>query len=281
MVHYDFIKVDNTRRIEIPQYLFTRRNTLEKCYQITLNFKVQKPIHVGSGTKDWDFTKNILILKNYRSADDIRIPGSSLKGLTSFNYLALTGRAALASELFGSTRGKAAISKVYFNDLIISSGNKNPVKKDVDRMYRPRNRRPNHVKFFVRRAPKTSYYGKIETYSEQSILTTNISGIGLELYEVGGIVMSLGAYLDKNGNMNSRAVKIGYAKPQCFGRMQLIPDKISIDIIKFQGLSIIHESLSNVSSLLVSFIEYMNKLLKYEKIMDRFNKLFKDECLVR
>ncbi|MHA1757780.1 MAG: RAMP superfamily CRISPR-associated protein [Promethearchaeota archaeon] len=276
MVHYDFLKVDNARRISIPKNIFTSRNNFKETYQIELNFKVIHPVHVGSGLNEWDFTKKKQINENYKSQDEIRIPGSSLKGLTSFNFLALSGSAALTSELFGSTRGNSASSKVYFNDLIQKEAC-NLEYLVVNRMYKPRKRRYGYVKFYIKKANETRPHCEIEVIPRQSLLITTLVCIGLKYYELGGMLMSLGAYPDENDKIKTKCIKIGYAKPQCFGRMQLIPNQIKINRLYFEGLLITHEIQSDILEMINKFKEKLNKI----DVVNRFNKLFRDDCLER
>ncbi|MHA1301041.1 MAG: RAMP superfamily CRISPR-associated protein [Candidatus Helarchaeota archaeon] len=277
MVHYDFLKVNSTRRIKIPEILFTSRSDFKNIYQMILRFKVETPIHIGSSIERWDFKQNDLILENYRSNNEIRIPGSSMKGITSFNYLALTGNNAMSSELFGSTIGNPSISKVFFNDLKIISPNFNPNLENVDRMYRPRKRKPRHVKFYVRRinGGRRAHHGKIESIGRNIKLKTTIEGIGLKEFEVGGILMSLGAYSNESNQLKSKPIKIGYAKPQCFGRLLLLIDNIEIYQYVINNFIIKKSKIEDIINLLASF------KMRFNNIDFRFNQLFRDDCLAR
>lgn len=114
------------------------------------------------------------------------IPASSFKGAVSTNFLALSGDSKLTSNLFGAP---GYLSKVFFHD--IKASNPKTVFKEVLRLWQPNIRKQNHVKFYIRRALKTKFFGIAEC-------------IGFE----------------------DATFKIGYAKPQGFGQMILNDLKI-------------------------------------------------------
>ncbi|MHA1250299.1 MAG: RAMP superfamily CRISPR-associated protein [Candidatus Helarchaeota archaeon] len=280
MDYRDYIWVDSSRRSFIPRNILTFRNNYNNIYKIQLHFKVVSPVHVGNGDKDIDSSTNNLILKIYNYNGIPRIPGSSFKGFVSTFFLGLSANPILTAELFGTTKKDAVISKTFFNDLLIDD--KNLTKRSqlvkVDRMFRPKERRRNHLKFYVGRAKKTSFHGMMETIPIDTILSTNIVGINLKDFEIGGILMSCGLFLNSQNMLDSKIFKIGYAKPQCFGKIKLEPNKIKIFKYSLNILDLNKTQVNNISYFLDQFSKKINSTLKRDSVFDRFNKLFKDDC---
>ncbi|MDK2795319.1 MAG: hypothetical protein PWQ22_660 [Archaeoglobaceae archaeon] len=143
------------------------------------------------------------------------IPASSFKGAVSTNFLALSGDSKLTSNLFGAP---GYLSKVFFHD--IKASNPKTVFKEVLRLWQPNIRKQNHVKFYIRRALKTKFFGIAECIPRDTILSAKIVGHNLNDVEMGGILCSLGY------GFEDATFKIGYAKPQGFGQMILNDLKI-------------------------------------------------------
>ncbi|MHA1309977.1 MAG: RAMP superfamily CRISPR-associated protein [Candidatus Helarchaeota archaeon] len=276
--YIDYIKVDSTRRNFVPEKLQTSRQDYSNLYKIYLKFSVVSPIHIGNGEKSFDSSSNKILLKMYNFKGIPRIPGSSLKGFVSTYYLGLTSNSILTSDLFGTTKNNAIISKVFFQDVVIESTSQIQ-KINVNRMFRPRKRKRGHIKFYVGKANPTPPLGLMETIPKNTILSTYIVGNGLKEYEIGGILMSCGLFKQKNNSIESKPIKIGYAKPQCYSKIKLIPSKIKIIKFEIDLLNISKSQISNVNLYLDKFSNFVAKYIPpNDSLNKRFNRLFRDEC---
>ena len=193
MTYYEFIPVDSTHRIVVAPD--NRLNPREKnIFLFKPKFKVITELHVGNGMKRVTTKGNdaVITLLHYRNGlGKLTVPGSSFKGVVSTNFLALSGSIEATSNLFGATRKQAVISKVFFSDLV-PVGDVEPVDVEIQRQWLPRRSRRNHVKVYVKKAPKTQKAGYIECIPKGTILTGEITGYNLKPFEVGGILASLG-----------------------------------------------------------------------------------------
>jgi CRISPR/Cas system CMR subunit Cmr4 (Cas7 group RAMP superfamily) len=192
----------------------------------------------------------VITLLHYRNGfNKLVIPGSSFKGVVSTNFLALSGSIEATSNLFGATKKQAVISKAFFSDLI-PVVDVQPVEAEVQRQWLPRRTRRNHVKVYVRKAPKTQKAGYIECIPKGTILIGEIVGLNLKRFEVGGILTSLGYGFERV------RFKIGYGKPQGFGQMELL----DVDVYKIvmDGLTFGKQKLDEgeKKNFVASFEEY-------------------------
>ncbi|MFN3384495.1 MAG: RAMP superfamily CRISPR-associated protein, partial [Archaeoglobaceae archaeon] len=209
MSYYDFVPVDSTtRKVEEIE----SREKFKNLFLIEPSFKLKSNLHVSSGDKrliSKEGQYSILLL-HYRNSEGFPvIPGSSFKGAVSTNFLALTGKSEMTANLFGATRNKAVVSKVFFSDL-------RPEKKDVRevevcRQWKPTRSKRGHVKFYIRRAPKTAKHGFLECIPAGSIVRGKVIGYNLNEIELGGLLVAMGFGLE------NAVFKIGYGKPQGFG----------------------------------------------------------------
>jgi len=217
MTYYEFIPVDSIRRFVVAPD--NRLNPEEKnVFLFKPKFKAITELHVGNGMKRVTIKGNdaVITLLHYRNGlGKLTIPGSSFKGVVSTNFLALSGSIEATSNLFGATRKQAVISKVFFSDLTPIEDVK-PVEVEIQRQWLPRRSRRNHVKVYVKKAPKTQKAGYMECIPKGTILTGEIAGHNLKPFEVGGILASLGY------DFEHVRFKIGYGKPQGFGQMGLL-----------------------------------------------------------
>jgi len=276
--YYDFIRVDSTRRGRIPESLFTPRTVLKGTHLLELYFTTLSETHVSTGCKEVkENTVPEIIMLQYRNHDGIPvIPGSTLKGVLSTNYLALTGSIALTSELFGSDR-HPAISKVFFEDATPTKPTETVLAK-VDWSWGPRRRLRNSVKFYHTRAPQTKFYGYAQCIPKGTELKTTIQATGLKNFELGGLILSLGVYPKNEGATGT--LKVGYGKPQGFGQLKIIPEKSNIKAVDFKTLTKTIHSIGTLQEPPVK--EYVEKFLKKIKKRDPkrnidqiFQKLFK------
>ncbi|MHA1208627.1 MAG: RAMP superfamily CRISPR-associated protein [Candidatus Freyarchaeota archaeon] len=235
--HYKFIRVDSTRRQRISDDVFTKRNTLKNIYLFELQFTTLTETHVNTGEKELIEEKEpeIVMLQYLNNTEgEPIIPGSSLKGVISTNYLALTGSSELTSELFGSDR-HPAISKVFFEDVELLQ----PVKlkrMKIKRAWKPTHKISRSVKVYTSKASLTQDYGYMQCIPRGTFLFTTIRGIGLRDYEVGGLLMSLGLHVEDN-RVNTKMLKIGYGKPQGFGQIKVNPENSKLVTVEFAGLT--------------------------------------------
>jgi len=228
MSYYEFVPVNKStqRRVTTPE----SRLKYENIFLIKPEFKAKTDIHVSSGIKKLVKRGNRLeiLMQHYRDSQGLPVvPGSSFKGAVSNNFLALTGDAEMTGNLFGAVKDRAVISKVFFSDL---KPNRTELKEaEVLRQWTPKNRKPGHVKFYIRKMPETNRYGLLECIPSGTILRGQISGYNLKDLELGALIFSLG-YGVKNA-----VFKIGYGKPQGFGQLELTEIKISE--MKFDGFA--------------------------------------------
>ncbi len=230
MSYYDFVPVDSTLR-KVSRH--DSRLKYNNMYIIRPEFRAKTDLHVSSGKKKLVKRGNRfeILLQHYRNSNGIPvIPGSSFKGAVSKNFLALCGSAEITANLFGATKDRAVISKLFFSDLIPESDVKMR-ELEVLRQWKPQNKRRGNVKFYIGRAPKTKKYGLMECIPSGTILRGKINGYNLNDLELGGLLASLG-YIK---NVQNAVFKIGYAKPQGFGQLELV--KVELSEISFDGMS--------------------------------------------
>ncbi|MEM3586495.1 MAG: RAMP superfamily CRISPR-associated protein [Candidatus Jordarchaeaceae archaeon] len=238
--YYDFIRVDSTRRGRIPERLFTDRRSLINIYLFELQFTTLSDVHVGTGMKELqeNGVPEIVMVQYLNNKDGKpTIPGSTLKGLTSTNYLALTGSIDLTSELFGSDRNPA-ISKVFFEDAVPLQDVEMKLVK-VKRAWNLKRGVQRSVKVYISKASPKEDYGLMQCIPKGTLLSTTIRGVGLRDFEVGGLLMSLGLKIQNNA-VNTGVIKLGYGKPQGFGQLKLVPEKsriLSLDLKRLTGLA--------------------------------------------
>lgn len=217
MTYYELIPVDSTRRFVVAPD--NRLNPEEKnVFLFKPKFKAITELHVGNGMKKVTIKRNdtAITLLHYRNGiGKLTIPGSSFKGVVSTNFLVLSGSGKETSNLFGATRKQAVISKVFFSDLLPVEDVK-PIEVEVQRQWSPRRSRRDHVKVYVKKAPKTQKAGYIECIPKDTVLAGEITGYNLKPFEVGGILASL------SYGFEHAYFKMGYGKPQGFGQMRLL-----------------------------------------------------------
>jgi len=229
--YYKFVPVKSTfRRLQE----FDSRLKYENMFIIKPKFRAKTDLHVSSGKKKllkvWG--KFEILLQHYKNSEGTPvIPGSSLKGAVSTIFLALSDDSTLTANLFGATtREKAVISKLFFSDLI-PEGEVKLKKVEVLRQWKPRRGKRGYVKFYTSRAPKTEKYGLMECIPAGTVLGGKICGYNLRELELGGLLISMGY------GIQNAVFKIGYAKPQGFGQLQLID--VGLSEIEFDGRSFI------------------------------------------
>ncbi|MHA1339631.1 MAG: RAMP superfamily CRISPR-associated protein [Promethearchaeota archaeon] len=270
--YYDFIKVNNSRRGSIPKNIFKRRDSFEDLYQMDVTFKVIKPTTVLSGEKT--ILNDKLLYKIIRnSKGEPYLPGSSLKGVVSQNYLALVGEGYKVSELFGTTyRRSEAISKVFFYPVQIK-GSANIKNYKIERAWTPKRSRYNSVKYYFRRKPSSPKIGFIEAIPENTLLKTKIVGCPLEIHEIGGLLLSLGINVHNQSSYISSNLKIGYGKPQAYGQIKVenvTINKINMHYLKIQKVTLKDEDLIKY---IIEFKKFVNQL-NSRNIDQIFNNLF-------
>lgn len=274
--YYEFIPVNGTRRdltkVETP------RSVLKKAYIFDLKFSTVSDLHSGNGKAKTIYKdKNVpaLLLINYRNGEGIPcVPGSSLKGAVSTNYLTLTGSINSTSELFGATTKELSVmSKIFFSDLVPINMPK-MIQIPIQRGWEGKGRQ-KHVKIYVSKAPSTSQYGFAECIPKETLLATRIQGIELKDYEVGGLLTSMGLKFEKD-KFTTSPMKIGYGKPQGLGQIQLSLKESKLSLINFKLLKNI-ETLDLENANIGSYIKAF-----YDKFKDRkpaissiYEKLFR------
>lgn len=227
--YYEFIPVDDTRRRAIPKDKFTPRDYIKHIHTFNLQFITESPLCIGSGEKGY---REKVILKHLKNAyGEMVVPGSSLKGMISTNFLTLSGSDSLTSNLFGTSqtgRGRfqgPAISRIFFSDAIPNDSIA-PQMAKIQESWPPRSRKSRHVKIYTSQAPDTSEYGVAECIPKGTALSTRIVGNSLNEIELGGILMSLG--LVPNRDTPSGILRMGYGKPQGLGMIRINPQESQI-----------------------------------------------------
>ena len=239
MSYYDFIPVNSTKPASIPDKLFSSRKKIKEAISWTIQFITLSNVHVGSGKKGIESSQHYPreISFNYRRGNGTpAIPGSTLKGMVRTNYHILTASAEKTSELFGTTIGKSAISKVFFRDVVPQNRNVTLENQTIYDQWSPRKRRKNHIKVYVASAPPPDYPPRyiVESFPKGTILVAKGVYLGNRKWEIGGILYSMGIHLDNNDtHMVSKPIKLGYAKPQMLGRLKAIINESSPMLTKF------------------------------------------------
>jgi len=235
--YYDFIPVDSTFRHKVPEGRHTPRSELKKVYNFELKLTSISDIHVGSGKKL--ITEDLPpkpVLKFVRDGNGAPvIPGSSVKGVVSTNFLLLSGSSMMTSELFGTARGQPLISKVFFDDMRPIEKTE-LVRKVVKRAWFPKRSKRGHVKVYTAKAPPTAFFGFAECIPQGSTFATRVTGIDLRNFEVGGLIMSLGLYPTNEG-VEAGIIRVGYGKPQGLGQLETIPEKSTFSVTEYDGFS--------------------------------------------
>jgi len=263
----------DTRRVSLNIETLDKRDNIKEIHIIELTFEIVSPLHIGSGMKSLTPRGDLLLKIQLREDGMPIIPASSFKGVTSINFLMLSGNATLTSDLFGTTRGRWAVtSKVFFNPLI-------PLKKEIQqvkiqREWKPRRRKRNHVKYYYKRMPPNPKLGEMEVIPSKITLSTEIVGFNLKPYELGGILMSVG--LDYQGTQpRVHPIKLGYGKPQGFGQVRLINNALKLKILQNEILQF--KPLANIPTpheFITEFKTYIKKTDPNRRITDVFNKIF-------
>lgn len=273
--YYEFIPVDDTRRTITRKE--TPRSKLETAYIFELKFLTISDLHTGSGKAKVIYKdKNVpsLLLTNYRNGGGIPcVPGSSLKGAVSTNYLALSGSMNSSSELFGATTQESVISKTFFSDLV-PINTPEMIQIPIQRGWGGKGI-SKRVKIYVSKAPSTVQIGFAECIPKETLLATSIQGIELKDYEIGGLLMSVGLKLDKDKLITS-PMKIGYGKPQGLGQIQLVPKESTLSIIKLKLLKSA-ETLNLEDNKIKSYINAFYDKFKGRKpdLLSIYEKLFR------
>jgi len=240
--YYDFIPVDSTFRSIVPEGKFTPRSVIQKIFHFNFKIITFTDIHVGTGEKL--ITEDIPpkpVLKFIRDGTGAPvIPGSSVKGVVSTNFLLLSGSSIMTSELFGTTMGQPLISKVFFEDMK-PIGEPELILRNISRSWPPKRPRQweitrKQMKVYTSRAQSTDPYGLAECIPHGSTLTSKLSGINLRDFEVGGLLMSFGLY-PTNEVVEAGCLRVGYGKPQGFGQVGTIPKESTFSITEYEGLS--------------------------------------------
>lgn len=257
MSYYDFVSVDSTMRSVMRP---DSRKRLENLFLIEPAFKIKTPLHVSSGKKKIVKKENRLeiLLLHYKNSEGIPvIPGSSFKGAISTNFLALSGYAEITANLFGATRTKAVISKVFFSDLKPEKAELREV--EVLRQWKPEKRRSGYVKFYTRKAPPTSRYGLIECIPAGIMLRGKVIGYNLKPEELGGLIMAMGFGIE------NAILKLGYAKPQGFG--QVIPVELKLQELSFDGFEFKRKDLNSKDYIEVFRQKFGDRVKKFSKVI--------------
>lgn len=263
--YYDFISVCGTERIDVSKGTFTSRGEIRHADRFLLEMVTVSEVCVGTGNKRYH--DGIVLETASNPSGDLIIPGSTLKGVVSSNFLALTGSIERTSEIFGTAesgkerKGKItvgpAISRVFFSDAVARKGTKRTMR-EIYRSWKPTRRRKRHVKTYIGLAPKTTKYGLAESIPPQASLSTALIGINLCDDEIGGLLMSLGMSI--NARNETAILRIGWGKPQGMGQVRLKADESFYERSTFHSLLPDHQSLGSVSdshcaALVESFVQ--------------------------
>ncbi|MEM1671960.1 MAG: RAMP superfamily CRISPR-associated protein [Archaeoglobaceae archaeon] len=257
MSYCDFVPVDSTLRTVVSP---DSRKKFENVFLLEPAFKLKTNLHISSGLKKVikkEKGLEILLLHYRDSKGKAVIPGSSFKGAISRNFLALCGSAEMTSNLFGATRTKAVISKVFFSDLLPEKLELREV--EVLRQWRPQKGRRGQIKFYTRRAPPTNRYGFVECIPAGTPLKGKVVGYNLKPIELGGLIMAMGFGIE------NAVLKLGYAKPQGFG--QMFPVEIKLYELSFDGLELKKREL-NAKDFIGEFSKkFSDRIAKFSKVI--------------
>ncbi len=257
MSYYEFVPVSSTQRTSTSP---ESRLKLKNVYSIEFTFEAKTHVHVSSGIKKLIKKGNRyeILLQQYRNSSGLPVvPGSSLKGVVSTNFLALCGDAEMTANLFGASRIKAVISKVFFSDMCPQKDD--VVEVEVLRQWRPNRRKGRHVKFYVRKPPRTANYGLLECIPAGSVLRGKVTAYNLSKFELGGLLMSMGFGID------GAVFKIGYGKPQGFG--QMIPVEAKILEVKPDDLKFKKYEVDSQQYIQVFKSKFDDRISKFGKII--------------
>lgn len=279
-VYYEFIQVDGTRRTSITPALFTPRNRLKRVHQLDITFEAVTEIHIGSGVKGMKGrgVDGLIHLAMRDATGTLYIPGSTIKGVVSTNYLALSGSSEETSECFGTTvrrRGRGpAVSKVFFSDAK-PQGPVQPCWRGINRPWTPSLSKRSCIKVYTAKAPSTKPYGKVECIPPGILLRTSILGVEMRSHELGGLLMSLGLAPGEQG-MKLGFLKIGYGKPQGMGLLRVQPNNSLFRIKTVKNLTVEEKETPLLSSTCLKLMrEFVDKGRREDRdVMDVWGKLF-------
>ncbi len=208
-------------------------------------------LYVGSGS--YDFKDNIPYYSFYRCNNKIAIPGSSLKGAIRVMLEALSNscvsvrkkeelnekfrqckfdeekpekdKLCPACSIFGTTgyAGRVSFSDAYpvqrINTKIVKIGELFPPKINYQKR-----KFYQHKKFIEENLKPERNTRFVEAISQNSIFKFKLNFINLEESEISLLFYSMGLFQDYY-------IKLGGAKPRCFGTVEIKPIRIELNTL--------------------------------------------------
>ncbi len=251
MSTYKFIKVDGVKRgtrNKVPH------SSLREAHKIRASIRTESPVHVGSG--EIELYEGLPLFLNARRDDKLLIPGSTLKGVISHYYLAITGSISSTSILFGFP---GYMSRALFSDSF-PEGQIEPQILSVGPSWQPRRREFGKIKIYrsdIEFKEETKQY-YLECIPKGAILHTDITVLNPLKMETAKLILAMGY-----NPQEPKILLLGFGKPKGLG-------KIRISDLKVFSL----DSLGREREITEEIMKDVNNA--FQELKDRFLEVFGD-----
>jgi hypothetical protein len=223
MSTYKFIKVDGVRR---GTRNYIPHSYLREAHRIRASIRTESPVHVGSG--EIELHEDLPMLLNAKCDGKLLIPGSTLKGVISHYYLAITGDISSTSSLFGFP---GYMSRALFSDSS-PEGQIEPQILSVGPSWQPKRREygkikiyRNDIEYIEFKEEKKQYY--LECIPEGVILHVDITVLNPIKMETAKIILAMGY-----NPQEPKILLLGFGKPKGLGKIRVSELKVfSLDVL--------------------------------------------------
>jgi CRISPR/Cas system CSM-associated protein Csm3 (group 7 of RAMP superfamily) len=211
---YKFIQVNGIKRRMVRGYI--PHSSFREAHRIQVFLRTESPVHVGSG--EIGLYENLPLLLNARLDGKLAIPGSTLKGVISHYYLALTGDISSTSSLFGFAHKRARyMSRALFSDSLPES----PVEPKIIGIgpsWQPVRRKMGKIKLYRNdiefKEEKKQYY--LECIPQGTVLKADIVVFNPVKMETAKLILSMG-----HTSHDSKIFLLGFGKPRGLGKIRV------------------------------------------------------------
>jgi CRISPR/Cas system CSM-associated protein Csm3 (group 7 of RAMP superfamily) len=207
---YKFIQVDGIKRRMVRSYI--PHSSFREAHRIQVFLRTESPVHVGSG--EIGLHENLPLLLNARLDGKLAIPGSTLKGVISHYYLALTGDISSTSSLFGSP---GYMSRALFSDSL-PEGLVEPKIIGIGPSWQPARREMGKIKLYRNdiefKEEKKQYY--LECIPQGTVLKADIVVFNPVKMETAKLILSMG-----HASYDSKIFLLGFGKPRGLGKIRV------------------------------------------------------------
>ncbi|MEM4581539.1 MAG: RAMP superfamily CRISPR-associated protein [Candidatus Korarchaeum sp.] len=221
MSSYKFVYVGETKRQKNRRY--EKHSSIREVHRIGISLITESPVHVGSGRAQ-PHSDGPLMLNTRSREGELIIPGSTLKGVVSHYYLALTADIESTSNLFGFP---GYMSRALFSDSLPVECVK-PDIVEVVPSWKPKMFKRRHIKIY--RSDMGLEMGRgifLECIPKGTTLRSEVLIINPIEGETAKLLLAMG-YVP--GNV--KVFLLGFGKPKGLGKVRVKEVKIhSIDVL--------------------------------------------------